>query len=204
MLSSAEDNISQKDDLGTAPIGDESLMEKITQRQQSALSELYSRYAQTLRRLIGKVVREESEADDVLQESFLQIWREAASYSPEVGKPLGWAATIARRRAIDRVRRRTCYRRAKQRFEDEAKPAATLWNEPGVNLANSDLRSFLGRQMQVLPDRQREAVKLAYFDGLSQREIAAATRTPLGTVKTRLQLGVKKLTQCIRPLQNKI
>ncbi len=77
-------------------------MEKITQRQQPALDELYLRYGRSLRALIGRVVREESEADDVLQESFLQIWREARNYSPRAGKPLGWVITIARRRAIDR------------------------------------------------------------------------------------------------------
>jgi RNA polymerase sigma-70 factor (ECF subfamily) len=204
MLAIAEKNAPEMKRFGTAAVGDEGLMERITQRQQSALGELYSRYAHTLRGLIGKVVHEESEADDVLQESFLQIWREAATYSPEVGRPLGWAVTIARRRAIDRVRRRTCYRRAKQRFEDETKPAATLRNGTVAELTNSDLRSFLGKQMQTLPQGQREAVELAYFGGLSQREIAAATRTPLGTVKTRLQLGLRKLTQCIRPLQHKI
>lgn len=204
MLSAAAKNIPQRHGFDPAVVGDEGLMEKITQRQQSALSELYSRHAQTLRGMIGKVVGEESEADDVLQESFLQIWREAGSYSPEAGKPLGWAVTIARRRAIDRVRRRACYRRAKQRFEDETNSGAARRNAAVAELTNSDLRSFLGRQMERLPDGQREAVELAYFDGLSQREIAAATRTPLGTVKTRLQLGLRKLTQCIRPLQHKI
>ena len=103
---------------------DEMLMQGITQRRQQALKELYSRYARSLRALIGSVVHEESEADDVLQESFLQIWREAHHYSPKAGKPLGWVITIARRRAIDRVRRRDSYRRAKQRFEDEIKPQA--------------------------------------------------------------------------------
>ena len=105
-------------------ICDEMLMQEITQRRQHALKELYSRYARSLRALIGSVVHEESEADDVLQESFLQIWREAHHYSPKAGKPLGWVITIARRRAIDRVRRRDSYRRAKQRFEDEIKPRA--------------------------------------------------------------------------------
>src|ERR1051325_11107529 len=101
---------------------DEMLMQEITQRRQQALKELYSRYSRSLRALIGSVVHEESEADDVLQESFLQIWREAHHYSPKAGKPLGWVITIARRRAIDRVRRRDSYRRAKQRFEDAIKP----------------------------------------------------------------------------------
>ena len=185
---------------------DETLMREITQRRQHALRELYSRYAHSLRALIGSVVHEESEADDVLQESFLQIWREAHHYSPKAGKPLGWVITIARRRAIDRVRRRDSYRRAKQRFEEEIKPQARTIRVDGTaaEASQSDLRRFLGEQMQTLPRVQREAVELAYFKGLSQREIAATTRTPLGTVKTRLQLGLRKLTQGVRPLRHKI
>jgi RNA polymerase sigma-70 factor (ECF subfamily) len=187
-------------------IRDEILMQEITERRQQALKELYSRYARSLRALIGSVVHEESEADDVLQESFLQIWREAHHYSPKAGKPLGWVITIARRRAIDRVRRRDSYRRAKQRFEDEIKPTAQTIRGNGTEseVTRSDLRSFLDRQMETLPPVQREAVELAYFSGLSQREIAATTNTPLGTVKTRLQLGLRKLTQCVRPLRHKI
>jgi RNA polymerase sigma-70 factor (ECF subfamily) len=182
------------------------LMQEITQRRQQALKELYARYSRSLRALIGSVVHEESEADDVLQESFLQIWREAHHYSPKAGKPLGWVITIARRRAIDRVRRRDSYRRAKQRFEDEIKPQAqsTRTGKTDTEVTQSDLRSFLGKQLQTLPPVQREAVELAYFRGLSQREIAATTNTPLGTVKTRLQLGLRKLTQCVRPLRSKI
>jgi len=185
---------------------DEMLMHEITQRRQQALKELYSRYSRSLRTLIGSVVHEESEADDVLQESFLQIWREAHHYSPKAGKPLGWVITIARRRAIDRVRRRDSYRRAKQRFEDEIKPQTQTPRTGGTEaeVLQSDLRRFLGRQMESLPPVQREAVELAYFRGLSQREIAATTNTPLGTVKTRLQLGLRKLTQCMRPLRSKI
>jgi RNA polymerase sigma-70 factor (ECF subfamily) len=198
--------IPQLDGADGSFVCDETLMQAISQRRQQALKELYSRYSRSLRALIGSVVHEESEADDVLQESFLQIWREAHHYSPKAGKPLGWVITIARRRAIDRVRRRDSYRRAKQRFEDEVKPQAqtprTSWT--GAEIAQSDLREFLGRQMKSLPPVQREAVELAYFRGMSQREIAATTNTPLGTVKTRLQLGLRKLTQCIRPLRSKI
>lgn len=197
----------QLDGADASFICDEMLMQEITQRRQQALKELYTRYGRSLRALIGSVVHEESEADDVLQESFLQIWREAHHYSPKAGKPLGWVITIARRRAIDRVRRRDSYRRAKQRFEEEIKPPAqTVRSNSGTasEVAQSDLRRFLGQQMQSLPPVQREAVELAYFSGLSQREIAATTNTPLGTVKTRLQLGLRKLTQCIRPLKSKV
>jgi RNA polymerase sigma-70 factor, ECF subfamily len=198
--------IPQLDGADGSFICDEMLMHEITQRRQQALKELYSRYARSLRALIGSVVHEESEADDVLQESFLQIWREAHHYSPKAGKPLGWVITIARRRAIDRVRRRDSYRRAKQRFEDEIKPQSQTIRRGGTetDVAQSDLRRFLGRQMETLPRVQQEAVELAYITGLSQREIAATTNTPLGTVKTRLQLGLRKLTQCVRPLRHKI
>lgn len=198
--------VSQADGPDSSLVCDETLMRKITQRQQHALWELHSRYARSLRALIGSVVHEESEADDVLQESFLQIWREAHHYSPKAGKPLGWVITIARRRAIDRVRRRDSYRRAKQRFEDESKPQAYSGGatNSAAEVVQSDLRRFLGRQMRTLPRDQREAVELAYFRGLSQREIAATTHTPLGTVKTRIQLGLRKLTQCVRPLRHKI
>jgi RNA polymerase sigma-70 factor (ECF subfamily) len=198
--------IPQLDGIDGSIMCDEMLMREITQRQQHALKELYSRYARSLRALIGSVVHEESEADDVLQESFLQIWREAHHYSPKAGKPLGWVITIARRRAIDRVRRRDSYRRAKQRFEDAIKPQSIVSRagETASDVSQSDLRRFLGRQMETLPRVQREAVELAYFNGMSQREIAATTRTPLGTVKTRLQLGLRKLTQCVRPLRHKI
>src|SRR3954453_3769546 len=198
--------IPQLDGAETSFICDEVLMQEITQRRQQALKELYSRYSRSLRALIGSVVHEESEADDVLQESFLQIWREAHHYSPKAGKPLGWVITIARRRAIDRVRRRDSYRRAKQPFEDEIKPQtqSTRTGRTDAEVTQSDLRTFLGKQLKTLPPVQREAVELAYFSGLSQREIAATTNTPLGTVKTRLQLGLRKLTQCVRPLRSKI
>src|SRR3954468_6600324 len=196
----------QLDGADSSFICDEMLMQEITQRRQQALKELYCRYSRSLRALIGSVVHDESEADDVLHESFLHIWCEAHHYYPNAGKPVGWVITIARRRAIDRVRRRDSYRRAKQRFEDEVKPKTQTVRSAGTatEVSQSDLRRFLGQQMQALPPVQREAVELAYFKGLSQREIAATTNTPLGTVKTRLQLGLRKLTQCVRPMRSKV
>src|ERR1051326_6130934 len=143
--------IPQFDGADGSIICDEMLMEEIARRQQRALKELYARYARSLRALIGSVVHEESEADDVLQESFLQIWREAHHYSPKAGKPLGWVITIARRRVIDRVRRRDSYRRSKQRFDAAIKPQAQTPRTSGTeaDVARSDLRRFLGRQMET-------------------------------------------------------
>ena len=185
---------------------DETLMRAITARHQVALRELYNRYGKTLKAVVTHVVHEDAEADDVLQEIFLQIWKDAAHYSPQAGKPLGWVVTLARRRAIDRLRRRQAYCRAKDRFENhiEQQPDAWVNNRIDNDLIRSDLRRFLNRQLQTLPEYQREAIELSFFEGLSHREIAARTGTPLGTVKTRLELGLRKLVNCIRPQRRKI
>ncbi len=171
------------DQPGVASAPDEVLMRRISRRRHDALAELYGRHSKRLRATIDGVVHEEAEADDVLQEIFIQVWEEAGRYSPEAGKPLGWMVTIARRRAIDRLRRRQAYSRARDRYEERV-----------VQESQTPRRDAA----------EREAVELAFFNGLSHREIAAATRAPLGTVKTRLELGLQKLTHALRPLRHKV
>jgi RNA polymerase sigma-70 factor (ECF subfamily) len=194
------------DTAGLAEASDETLMEEITNRRQTALDELYQRYNKTLKAIVTRVVHEEAEADDVLQEIFLQVWKEAGNYSPKAGRPLGWVVTLARRRAIDRLRRRQAYCRAKDRFETEVERQPDSWarNRIDHDLVQSDLRRFLERQMNSLPQYQREVITLSFFEGRSHREIATLTGTPLGTVKTRLELGLRKLISCVRPLRRKI
>jgi len=189
-----------------APACDESLIARITDRQEQALTELFGRYRQRLKSLIGTVVHDEGEVDDVLQEIMIQIWQNAARYSPKAGKPLAWLVTIARRRAVDRLRRRQAYRRAKERFEKQLPQRLNGTHHHGVEeeVTRADLRRFLEKKLQLLPPFQGEAIRLSFFNGLSHCEIAAATRTPLGTVKTRLELGLQKLTQALRPLRHKI
>jgi RNA polymerase sigma-70 factor, ECF subfamily len=186
---------------------DESLMAAITDHQPEALSEFYSRHGNRIRSVVGNVVHEEGEADDVLQEILIQIWREADRYSPKAGKLLGWVVTLARRRAIDRLRRKQAYCRAKERYEAQLDYQPTNSPQPrGLDddIERSDLRRFLHRRLNDLPRYQRQAIELSFFTGMSHREIAAATRAPLGTVKTRLELGLQKLTQSLRPLRHKI
>lgn len=194
------------DPAGLSGVPDETLLQRISQQQQPALNELYGRYGRTLKAVIDSVVHEEAEADDVLQEIFLQIWKEATNYSPKAGKPLGWVVTIARRRAIDRLRRRQAYSRARDRYSEQLdrQPQYRPRRYSEDPFVMSDLRRFLKKRMRCLPEYQREAIELAFFNGLSHREIAAATDTPLGTVKTRLELGLQKLTQSMRPLRHKI
>ena len=192
------------DELSSVP--DETLMKKISQRSQPALNELYGRYGQTLKAVIDTVVHEGAEADDVLQEIFLQIWKEATNYSPTAGKPLGWAVTIARRRAIDRLRRRQAYSRARKRYSEQLDQRSPRARRRGMidEFVIGDMRRFLEQQMRSLPRFQREALDLAFFKGMSHREIAAATSTPLGTIKTRLELGMRKLSQSMKPMRHKV
>jgi len=180
------------DQLGVAAVPDEALMKDISHRRHDALRELYGRHSKRLRATIDCVVHEEAEADDVLQEIFLQVWEEAGRYSPKAGKPLGWMVTIARRRAIDRLRRRQAYCRARDRYEKR------------VMQDSQTPRRDASESIRALPQFQREAVELAFFKGLSHREIAAATQAPLGTVKTRLELGLQKLTHALKPLRHKV
>ena len=189
-------------------LSDEALMEAITDHRPEALTEFYSRHGGRLKSVIGNVVHEEGDADDVLQDILLQIWHEADHYSPKAGKLLGWVVTLARRRAIDRLRRKQAYCRAKERYQEHLneQPATTSaeTHSSSDEISRSDLRHFLHRRLNVLPKHQREALELAFFAGMSHREIAAVTRAPLGTVKTRLELGLQKLTQALRPIRHKI
>src|SRR5438034_8737758 len=193
------------DQPGVASAPDEVLMRRISRRRHDALAELYGRHSKRLRATIDGVVHEGGEADDVLQEIFIQIWEEAGRYSPRAGKPLGWMVTIARRRAIDRLRRRQAYSRVRERYQKRVTHEASHSPRQADDVFMlNDLRHFLNECMRVLPRLQREALELAFFKGLSHREIAVATHAPLGTVKTRLELGLQKLTHTLRPLRHKV
>ena len=196
---------SNLDQPGVSSVPDEALMKAVSRRRYDALAELYDRHGKRLRATIDGVVHEEGEADDVLQEIFIQIWEEAARYSPKAGQPLGWMVTIARRRAIDRLRRRQAYSRARERYQERVtQETSNSTRQADEVFMLNDLRHFLKECMRVLPRLQREALELAFFKGLSHREIAAATHAPLGTVKTRLELGLQKLTHVLRPLRHKV
>jgi RNA polymerase sigma-70 factor (ECF subfamily) len=196
---------SNLDQPGYSSVSDEALMKAVSHRRYDALAALYDRHGKRLRATIDGVVHEGADADDVLQEIFIQIWEEAGRYSPKAGKPLGWMVTIARRRAIDRLRRRQAYSRVRERYQKRVThQVLNLPRQANDVFVLNDLRHFLKGYMFELPRLQREALELAFFKGLSHREIAAATRAPLGTVKTRLELGLQKLTHALRPLRHKV
>ncbi len=185
-------------------VSDDQLMERITAQQPQALNEFFSRHASRIRSVIGNVVHEKADTDDVLQEILLQIWRDSGRYSSKSGKLLGWVVTLARRRAIDRLRRKQAYCRAKEQYEEYLNRQPAFEPHSFEEISRSDLRRFLQRRLKTLPRHQRQAIELSFFTGMSHREIAAVTRTPLGTVKTRLELGLQKLTHSLRPMRHKI
>ncbi len=187
-------------------LSDEALMRSIAGGDASSLSLLYDRYSAILKALIIRVVHDEAEADDLLQEVFMQVWQQARNYSEEKGKPLGWIVTLTRRRAIDRLRKRQAYCRAKDRFEVtvDRQPESWVHNRIENDIHLEDIRVFLKVKIDALPPFQRQAIEMAFFQGMSQREIAVATDTPLGTIKTRLELGLRKLSDSIRGIRHKI
>src|SRR6516165_864781 len=156
------------------------LMKGIQAGDADALSQLYDRYNGILKALILRVVHNEAEADDLLQEIFMEIWKQAKNFSPEKGKPLGWMVTLARRRAIDGLRKRQAYQRAEERLqaETEQQPDAWVQNTTEEEISFSDTRTLVRKMLDRIPTAQRQAIELAFFRGMSQREIASKTNTP--------------------------
>ena len=182
------------------------LMHSIQDGDPDALSRLYDRYNGILKALILRVIHNEAEADDLLQEIFMEIWNQARNFSAQKGKPLGWMVTLARRRAIDGLRKKQAYARAEQRLqsETEQQPDAWVHNATEEEIVLSDTRVLMRKVINGLPPAQQQAIDLAFFRGMSQREIAAKTNTPLGTVKTRLELGLKKIYDGLKELKDEL
>jgi RNA polymerase sigma-70 factor (ECF subfamily) len=180
---------------------DAELMEAVCRRESDAIQEIYKRYESTLRPVIQSVLHDEGETDDTLNDVFLQLWDQSNRFDAAKGLH-GFLITMARRRALDRLRRRLAYRRATDRFEIEAKAMyADEARTHDFQPPNSDLIDLLHGIIGTLPILQQEVVNLTFFEGLSQREIAARKSIALGTAKTRLQLAHKKLFNQLAPLQ---
>ena len=180
------------------PVGeptDEQLMENIKAADEPSLGLLQRRHQALLRTVIGRIVSNDYDVDEIVQECLLEVWRRASSYDPAKGQALGWLVTLSRRRAIDRLRRKSAYWRAQDRFRVECETEASTAMHCGADeeAAQDDTAAVVGRLISNLPEAQQQAVQLAYYQGMSQRQIAAHTGIPLGTSKTRLELAMRKL-----------
>lgn len=177
---------------------DQALMARIQSGDDAALAALARRYDALLRSIVRRVLRHEADVDEVAQDVILEIWNHADSFCEEKGKLQAWIVTLARRRAIDRVRRQVSYQRATDRHRTLVESQAPAFHDSADSAAHDgDLVILFRRILATIPAAQRQALELSFHGGFSQREIARATGLPLGTVKTRIELGLRKVRTAI-------
>jgi RNA polymerase sigma-70 factor, ECF subfamily len=171
------------------------LIQQIAKQDRDAFSQLYDRFSTLVFTLAMRMLKARSDAEDLLQEVFVQVWRQAQNYSAERGSPEAWIVNIARSRAIDKIR---SLRRMQKSFVLTDDPARAESPENVESSAvESETRLAMNSALANLPDMQRKVLELAYFDGLTQSEIADRLAEPLGTVKTRMRSGIQKLREIL-------
>ena len=179
-------------------VSDEQLMERIQHNDEAALAALHQRHHALLRTIISRMISNDHDVDELIQECLLDVWRHATKYRAQKGKALAWLITLARRRTIDRIRRKMAYCRAQDRLREENGGHSEAV-EAGADEAASqhDRAEAIARLIARLPEAQQQAVHLAFYRGMTQRQIAAYTGIPLGTIKTRLELALRKLRAAV-------
>ena len=173
---------------------DVELLRAIAAKDEAALALLYDRYRVILFGLLMRILNNREEAEDVLQEVFLQVWRKAADFDENRGRPFTWLVTLGRSRGIDRLRTLAARDRV---AEAGAREASEEISDAAADAFKSEQRGLVTNALAQLPDEQKRPIILAYFDGLSQSEIATRLGTPLGTVKTRMRTGLMKLRELL-------
>lgn len=179
-------------------ISDEELLARTVAQDVQAFEELYDRHAKTVYSLILRVVRDPEAAEELVQESFWQVWRKAEQYNG--GGAVGaWLSRIGRNKALDHLRR---VKARPQAAEGEPEMMERI-AAPDSQRVEAEVNRIWDRQhlqnaLATIPDEQRRCLEMAYFDGKSQREIAEAMGTPIGTIKTRVRIGLEKLERSLR------
>jgi RNA polymerase sigma-70 factor (ECF subfamily) len=169
------------------------LIRRLVQRDESALATLYDRYSRLVYSVAKRVVDDSSVAEEVVQDIFYQLWRNASNIDPTRGTLAGWLLVSARNRAIDRLRRR-------HGTDEELSPNA-VGSTPNLETAaaQNQMMAQVNKFVSGLPAAQRTALELAYFEGLTHSEIAQRTGEPLETIKTRLRAAIVSLKKGLRP-----
>jgi len=182
---------------------DRDLMRGMAAGDEAALAALYDRWSPAVHSVALHVLGDADDAEDVVEDTFWQAWRQAGAYQHTRGTVATWLLTIARSRALDRARAR---RRRREEAVDvlpdlpAASGDAPAAADPLRGAELAELRVTVRAALDALPEEQRRALELAYFGGMSQTEIAEHTRQPLGTVKTRMRLGLGKLREALAVL----
>lgn len=179
---------------------DPALLANIVKGDQQAFSQLYDHSSTLLFTLAFRILGSREEAEELLQDVYLEIWRKVVRYDVGRGTPMAWLITLTRSRAIDRLRARNTrkYNATSPLDTSVSVKIADLGPSPFETQADQELRMAIGTAITALPQAQQQAVELAYYEGLSHHEIAARLNQPLGTVKTRIKLGMSKLRDALR------
>jgi RNA polymerase sigma-70 factor (ECF subfamily) len=188
-----------------AALSDAALVRLVAERRPEALAELHDRFAPTLLALARRILDNHADAEEVLQEVFVQVWNRGERYDPARSSVSTWLVLIARSRAIDRLRSRKVVERTHEATAQEAsRVGASGVAEPHTspealeNVFIQERHERVRREMAALPAEQRQVLEMAFYEGLTQSEIAAKAGLPLGTVKTRTLLAMKKLRNALR------
>jgi RNA polymerase sigma-70 factor (ECF subfamily) len=170
------------------------LLSRVGRGDEAAFSAVYDQVAGTVFGLVQRVLRDPAQAEEVAQEVMLDVWRTAARFEPERGSPQAWVATIAHRRAVDRVRSA----QAAARRDDQAAPPVTDGHDEVAEAVEAKLeRERVRRCLGSLTELQRESIVLAYYGGYTYREVAGLLGIALGTTKTRMRDGLIRLRDCL-------
>ena len=176
------------------------LLQRIGQGDRQSFEQFYDRFSRVLFAVAYRLLGSREAAEDVLQDVFIQIWEKAPLYDPARGKPLTWAVTLTRYRAIDLLRAKQRRGRLYEDIKSEAEAAEKFdGRDSFLAVAAGEQHALMRSAIQTLSDDQREAIELAFFGSLTQVEIAERLNQPLGTVKTRIRRGLIKLRGLVEP-----
>jgi RNA polymerase sigma-70 factor (ECF subfamily) len=182
----------------TSPTHDEpALVHRIASGDGDALTRLFDLHSSVTLGLLVRILGDRAEAEEVLQEVFLQVWTQADRYDAARSSPRGWLLMLARSRALDRLRRRDARRRREEESAEEGLRLASEEPEATERLEATERQSRISSALGVLSPEQRRCIELAFFEGLTHTQIAERLKSPLGTVKSRILLGMSKLRQVL-------
>ncbi len=174
------------------------LIQRIGSGDRDSFAEFYDRYSGILFSTALRVLNDPTDAEDVTQEVFVMIWEKSSMYDPARGKPLTWAVTMTRNKAIDRIRALKRRFRLKEEAGKEATEDDFIHDrQPADELDSTETRTTVRSAVMKLSAEQREVIEMAYFKGLTQNEIAVQLDEPLGTIKARIRRGMIKLKKLI-------
>jgi RNA polymerase sigma factor (sigma-70 family) len=196
--------------VGSAPLGmidisearDRDLLQRLLERDEEAFRGLFARYAPSAKALAQRIVRQSHLAEEIVQEAFMAVWRNPEGYDAERGSVKSWLMGMVHHRAVDLVRREESYRRRAedsipQALEEQADHADEVVEQLGL----PEERRIVRGALDTLPPEQRVVLTMMYFDGLSQSQIAGRTGLPLGTVKSRTLLGMRRMRASLEGIE---